>query len=104
MRPDKYTRKFMALIHIMFMEQLHLTEVKRIAVMWGHQKALENVTRVADQDAYREKILSLLINNLVIDEWRQTPSELQHVLEEDLHRLDLAEKVEEFIAGWSTPP
>ena len=88
----------------MFMEQLHLTEVKRIGVMWDHQEAPEDVTRVADQVAYREKIFFLLKKNLVIDEWRQTPSELQHVLEEDLHRLDLAQKVEEFIAGWSTPP
>ena len=86
----------------MFMEQLHLTEVKRIGVMWDQEAP--DVTRLADQDAYRENIFFLLKKNLVIDEWRQTPSEFQHVLEEDLHRLDLAVKVEEFIAGWSTPP
>lgn len=71
--------------------------------MWG----LPSETLREDaQDAsvIREKIFMRLVELEVIRDWIRQPSELLSVLEEDIKRLDLVRKVEEFrhsIAGWS---
>lgn len=103
MLPDQYTRKFRGLLHTMFLEQLNLMEVKRIGIMW---ELPPETLREDAQDAsrIREKIFMRLDELEVIRDWIRQPSELLSVLEEDIKRLDLVRKVEEFrhsIAGWS---